>query len=246
MALIKCPECRKRFSDRAAACPNCGAPQVLAIQAAEDERVKRRKALLLIAGLVVVYLVVSGGKDETKTTSSTPAIDPAAQPTPLVEIPPAPTSSASSTPSKEPTVPASLWRYSSNKDEMRGVTNRWATLTSQNALSLDFPYNGGSVLRIIVRDMPKKHGRDVILEISKGQLDCGFDGCRVPVKFDDKPIVTYTASRADGGNSEIIFIREESGFLKRIKASKSVSIEVPIWRYGAGQYRFSSVGLEWK
>lgn len=27
MALISCPECSKEISDKAAACPNCGAPQ---------------------------------------------------------------------------------------------------------------------------------------------------------------------------------------------------------------------------
>ena len=26
MAMIKCPECGKEFSDKAAACPNCGCP----------------------------------------------------------------------------------------------------------------------------------------------------------------------------------------------------------------------------
>ena len=26
MALIKCPECGKEFSDKASACPNCGCP----------------------------------------------------------------------------------------------------------------------------------------------------------------------------------------------------------------------------
>ena len=26
MALIKCPECGKEISDKAAACPNCGCP----------------------------------------------------------------------------------------------------------------------------------------------------------------------------------------------------------------------------
>ena len=26
MALIKCPECGKEFSDKAQACPNCGCP----------------------------------------------------------------------------------------------------------------------------------------------------------------------------------------------------------------------------
>lgn len=38
MALIKCPECGKEFSDRAAACPNCGCP-VEAISENEKEEI---------------------------------------------------------------------------------------------------------------------------------------------------------------------------------------------------------------
>lgn len=32
MALIKCPECGKEFSDRAESCPNCGCPTETIVQ----------------------------------------------------------------------------------------------------------------------------------------------------------------------------------------------------------------------
>ena len=38
MALIKCTECGKEFSDKAAACPNCGCPTEYVIQAIENAR----------------------------------------------------------------------------------------------------------------------------------------------------------------------------------------------------------------
>lgn len=38
MALIKCTECGKEFSDKAATCPNCGCPTEYVIQAIENAR----------------------------------------------------------------------------------------------------------------------------------------------------------------------------------------------------------------
>lgn len=54
MALIKCPECGKEISDRAAACPNCGCP-IKSISTAGTPsyaqiRVVLRTAKLTIAG----------------------------------------------------------------------------------------------------------------------------------------------------------------------------------------------------
>lgn len=43
MALIKCTECGKEFSDKAAACPNCGCP-IQEIVIPEPDTKKRRRS----------------------------------------------------------------------------------------------------------------------------------------------------------------------------------------------------------
>jgi DNA-directed RNA polymerase subunit RPC12/RpoP len=55
MALIKCPECGREISDKAAACPECAYPiKALTIEATA----KRWKALELFGALAVVIGVV--------------------------------------------------------------------------------------------------------------------------------------------------------------------------------------------
>lgn len=43
MALIKCPECGKAFSDKAPACPECGCPVDYAVKEAEQKAVEQQK-----------------------------------------------------------------------------------------------------------------------------------------------------------------------------------------------------------
>ena len=132
------------------------------------------------------------------------------------------------------------WRYNKEKDEMRGVTNEWASLMSENAVNLSRPYDGGSYLNLVIRNMPKKYGVDVYITLSKGQLQCSYSDCRLPVKFDDGKILTYRATRADGGHSDTIFISDSqaSAFIRRTKAAKRIIIEPEIWRAGATQFVF--------
>lgn len=57
MALIKCPECGKQISDRAASCPNCGcpignAPTSIKVRALSDDR-KVKRMVFKIGGRTV-------------------------------------------------------------------------------------------------------------------------------------------------------------------------------------------------
>lgn len=94
MAMIKCDECGKDISDRAAACPNCGGPvQVLRSLAAPSFRVleeKRRNppparliglgvlGLALAAALVSFYAIPARqGKDSSQMKTAPPTPPPA-------------------------------------------------------------------------------------------------------------------------------------------------------------------------
>ncbi len=136
------------------------------------------------------------------------------------------------------------WQYQSSVDEMRGTTNRWATLLSDTAADVGSYRTEVAKLRLDIRTMPKQYGLDVILTIPKGQIHCLYDGCKIPIRFDDGPIITYTADSAESRHDSV-FIREKSGFIRRTKQAKKMIIEVPIWRKGAQQFTFSPHGLEW-
>ena len=136
------------------------------------------------------------------------------------------------------------WQYSEKTDEMRGVTNKWAMLASDNTAELGARRSEQGKLGLSLRSMPKVHGFDVIFSIQRGQFGCSYDGCQIPIKFDDGPIITYTADRGEGSHTTL-FIREKAGFLRRVKAAKSFMVEVPVWRQGGQQFKFSVEGLQW-
>lgn len=137
------------------------------------------------------------------------------------------------------------WQYGESKDEMRGTTNRWAILESNNSVDVGAYRSQLTPLRIVLRDMPGTKGQDLVLMMASGQLDCSHSGCSVAAKFDDGPIAKYAASRARA-NTNVIFVRDRVGFLKRLREATTAWIEVPVWRHGDVQFQFSPQNLVWK
>ena len=63
MALIKCPECNKEFSDQAKCCPNCGFPTDEILKNIKAEKTKKqssmmKKMLLILATIIGILAVV--------------------------------------------------------------------------------------------------------------------------------------------------------------------------------------------
>lgn len=141
---------------------------------------------------------------------------------------------------------AAGWVYGTSEDKMRGSSESYAQLKSEDVISLDFPYRGGSSLSVLLRDSQRYGGLNVLIKLSKGQLSCSYGGCRIAAKFDNGKIASFRASKASGGNSDTIFIDDAKGFLKRLRSSDQVIIEVPVWKYGDAQFTFRPKGLTWK
>ena len=188
---------------------------------------RKRGLLVMVAafGLSAIYGLIF---DSTNSASS----------------PSTSTASASATTSKSPSSPDAKWRYSDEEDKMRNQITKYAELDSDNLLNFEFPYNGGSTGDLMLRISPK-YGKDVILEVSKGQFLCTFEGCTVHVKFDNQPIVSYGAAEAADGRSDMIFIHNYAGFVQHLKHAKKVTIEAEFYQAGWQQIEFSPAGLNW-
>lgn len=146
---------------------------------------------------------------------------------------------------EEPEVIYSNWEYDNSEDEMRGETSYFASNESINTVELQFPYQGGTKLNILLRDNAK-NGKDIMFIVNKGQIFCSYQDCHVNIKFDDGNVQRYETSEAEAGSSEVLFLTNNiSGFVKKLKNSKTVTIEVNFYNHGAEQFKFNVSGLEW-
>lgn len=141
--------------------------------------------------------------------------------------------------------PASKWSYDSDIDQMRGATDLFARVSSNNTVNFGFPYNEAN-MSITLRKSAK-YGNDIYVGIHDGQFTCSsFDGCSIKVKFDDGGIQTFSMSTAEGGTSDVIFVQNQARFLAALRKAKTVMIEASFYNQGAQQFSFDVAGLDWK
>lgn len=141
------------------------------------------------------------------------------------------------------------WEYDESKDEMRGINTKFAHLLSENYVDFDFPYDGGSQLKITLRKKTNEPS-EVILVISKGQYSCDTisDNCYTSLKFDNKPIEQFALDGTTDHSSDVLFIKyphDINRFINSLKTSKNLIIELPFYQAGNKQFKFSLSQLNW-
>ena len=122
-------------------------------------------------------------------------------------------------------------------------TKKYAFVKSTNHLSFDFPYQGLQRATLQLRKHPK-YGKDVILNIEKGQFLCSYDGRKVSVRFDNGKPLTYRATEPSDNSSNTIFINNYKSFVSRAKKSKKIYIESEFYQAGFKVMEFNSEGLK--
>src|SRR5690606_3412086 len=66
------------------------------------------------------------------------------------------------------------WSYRETEDKMTSKTTYMAHVSAKDMLQFDFPYQGGSLAMLTIRD--KGGATDVFVSISKGQFNSTFQG----------------------------------------------------------------------
>lgn len=131
------------------------------------------------------------------------------------------------------------WDFTIKKDEMTDTKNIWATIQSDDYIVQDFPYNGRTYASITIRYM-KKYGYDVLVYISKGQINgreyYGTD--YVTARFDDGSPKKYRFDEAADGSSDHVFLRNSSDFISRCKKAKDIKIDIPVYQSGRPVFSF--------
>ena len=131
------------------------------------------------------------------------------------------------------------WKETESIDEMTEDRNIWKSITSDNSVDFEFPYNGGSTLTISVRYM-KKYGTDVLLQISNGQILCNeYNGTNyATIKFDDEAPIKFTYTDSNDGSADIVFLKNTSKFISKAKKAKQIKVQLPFFQEGQKTFKF--------
>lgn len=122
------------------------------------------------------------------------------------------------------------WSYIKATDELSGRDYRLATLRSSNTFVLEFPYAGEQHGTLTLRHHPKM-GRDVLVEIERGQILCHINDCRVEIAFDDKPPRNLQAAEPESRESTTVFLPTPQRFFKEIAAAKEMRVRLVMFNH---------------
>jgi hypothetical protein len=149
-----------------------------------------------------------------------------------------------SAPPPKPYVPpiGSQWIYTSNPDEMGRGTVKQALVVSTNTLNFGSPYSGPQNGTLVIRKDPK-FGKDVYINIARGQFLCSYPGCSVGVRFDNDKAKVYEAVGPSDYSTTSLFILGYDRFVARLKRSKKVSIEAEFFQEGERVLTFDTSGF---
>lgn len=140
----------------------------------------------------------------------------------------------------EETSDMKTWNYSTATDEMNDSKSRFASITSDNTVDFDFPYQGGSSLTLTVR-YAKKYGTDVYVKISSGQfVGNEYEGTNnIRVRFDNGSPMKFTTNEPSDGSSDLLFLNNAKKFIKLAKKAKTIKIEAPFYQEGNRVFTFT-------
>jgi hypothetical protein len=140
---------------------------------------------------------------------------------------------------------SSKWEYSESRDEMRGTTAKFASITSKNMVDLEFPYgevNG----QLWIRRRPED-GLNLAFEVQKGQVLChNYSDDYISMKFDDGPVQKFRCTGSSDGSSETAFVVDEQRALTALKRAKRTVVEAEFFQQGRQQFVFETAGLKWQ
>ena len=136
------------------------------------------------------------------------------------------------------------WRYRSDTDKMSGNLNKYASIDANDILNFEFPYNGGVLAWVTVRQHVGA-GVEVMLNISKGQFMCGVNHCSVLIRFDDKPAFIVSASQPSDYSSTVLFLDPVQKIVAEMKQAKVMHIQATFFREGTRVMTFDVEGLSW-
>lgn len=135
------------------------------------------------------------------------------------------------------------WRYKESEDKMTSKKVYSAVVTANELLNFDFPYNGGSTATLTLRY--KDGETNVMLQVDKGQFISNVNGNNVRVRFGSSKAKRYSTSMSSDYAHDLIFIGNETDFVRNVKKNERVIIETEFYNEGVRQIEFDIRNLKW-
>lgn len=211
MALTKCKECGRDVSDKAGKCPGCGA----------EISKPTSRITIGIVGLLCIFMVKCAYDASTASPQQKIGIVDYAAP-----VAAAPKQNS--------------WEYASAHDRMTDKSRAIASITSDNSMALEFPYNGENRGTLTVR-AAKEGGVDVMFSITKGQTMCrSYEySCVINVRFDDSPTIRFLGIGPSDLSTETAFLNQPQRFLIEAKKAKRIRVSMEIFKSGSQLLEFT-------
>lgn len=132
--------------------------------------------------------------------------------------------------------------YFEQKNSMTGRLTKFEKFESQNSVEFSFPYQGGTTGQLLLRNDPQ-FGKDVIFQISKGQILCNsFSGCSVAISIDGGPVFNVSGIGPEDGSTSTIFFNWS--LVAKLKDAKSIKIQPPTFQNGRPVFEFDLSGID--
>lgn len=197
--------------------------------------------LLLLVIVILFAKSLFPGEREGQVQVATPSAPVVSQPAESGSAGPGHTQSSESRTVKS-------WRYFDPTDTITGKTYRVAQITSDNSLSLDFPYNGANYGTLTVRQHPQ-YGLDVIVTVGKGQILCrgsSHGRCVFKIRFDDGEVEDFTALKAADGSSTTVFSAYPKWAVNKLVNAKRITVQMLMYKAGNQTLTFTvAEPLKW-
>ncbi len=127
---------------------------------------------------------------------------------------------------------------------MRDERVRFAEVRSSTRLTLGFPYQGGTQLRIVLRQREQREP-EVLILVDRGQLACLRD-CTFSARFGTEEVMQWDAQAAESSPGDVIFVNRTEVFIEELLRARKVILEIDLYGYGLAQFTFNITGLKWR
>ncbi|WP_369769270.1 hypothetical protein [Flavobacterium sp. WC2416] len=133
------------------------------------------------------------------------------------------------------------WKYDTIENKMTSVKDIFCTIQSSESLDLKAPYDGVNYGTLTVRKMNGK--TSIIISIMKGQISGGYENEYFKARFDDQKQITFSYLGPADNSTEVIFVENKSKFLKLLRNSKKVLVQIPLYQNGNQILEFNTENL---